>query len=72
MKNLYLPITGDYGRHYLDVSLNGNNLDTISLCLGNFDSQTEELENISTYKYSTINGQYIEEVKNLDENQLVT
>ena len=61
-----------YQSYYLDVRLNGNNTDTISLGFGNFDSQTDDLKDLFTYKYSSINGQYIENVKDLNENQIVT
>ena len=56
---------------YTDVKLNGNNLDTMSLSFGNFDSQTDELDRFFTYKYSSINGRYIEDVRDIDESKVV-
>ena len=56
---------------YFDVKLNGSNPDTMSLGFGNFDSQFKDLENTLVYKYSSINGQYVENVKDLEENQIV-
>ena len=56
---------------YTDVKLNGNNLDTMSLSFGNFDSQTDEIDRFFTYKYSSINGRYIEDVRDIDESKVV-
>ena len=63
--------TGAQYACYIDADLNGDNLDTVSLGFGSFDSQTNELENLFAYKYSTINGSYIEDVKDIGENQVV-
>ena len=69
-KEFVFATSGAYNSYYVDAKLNGSNIDTISLGFGNFDYQTDNL-GMFVYKYSSINGQYVENVKDLDESQIV-
>ena len=62
----------EYYGYYIDANLNNSSSEEVSLGFGNFDSQTDDLDRLFTYKYSSINGQYVENVKDLEENQVVT